>query len=608
MLTFKKEGLQQLRLTEDLEKFLGDPRNPSNVCSYKSVVALDEADQFPDDMAMTLTDWGLYQYFVPSQYGGRLVNFDEFMLLFQTIYRRDPTLGLGYGLTTFMAAVVVWVAGSQEQKSRLSDIIMLRKKPVSVAYHETAHGNDFLNIDCHATRDDRGFLIQGNKWLINNAQYGDALTLFARTGTSKSARDCSLFFLDKQQLDFRKISYADKIRTLGVRGCRIAGIEFTGCHVDEGALIGQEGEGAEISFRAFQVTRTILPGISLGAADTALRTVVRFSLERRLYGDTVFRIPHARGTLADAFIDLLTCECVSIAASRYLHVMTEQMSVYSAVVKYFVPTKIERTLQRLSVILGARHYLREGFEWGIFQKIMRDYPVVSAGHASTIICLSTLSAQLRQLATHRTRHKEVDGHVAERLRAVFDLSCPLPPFDAGRLVISNRGRDDVAEGLVLAFQELRGLESDSTIESDVVSQLVNLTQAFIDARALYERAIQASRTPANHADSRYFQHEEAYCTVHVATACLQIWLHNRLALGEFFARGHWLVLCLMRLLDTLGHSSGTMPPEYVEEAAEELVRLFNENHLFSILPVRLGATEETTLSTPSPKLHFNNLE
>ena len=280
--------------------------------------------------------------------------------------------------------------------------------------------------------------------------------------------------------------------------------------------------------------------------------------------------------------------------------MTEQMSVYSAVVKYFVPTTIERTFHGLSVILGARNYLREGFEWGIFQKMMRDYPVVSVGHASTVICLSTISAQLRLLVTHRLRRKETDGGVAERLRGAFDLSSPLPPFEAARLAISNRGRDEVADGLDLALQELRGLDSDFTIESDVASRLAILTQELIAVRQLYEQAVQASRTPAKHADSRYFKHEEAYCTVHVATACLQIWLHNRHTLGEYFARGQWLVLCLARLLDKLGNPSASAPPaEYVEEAADELVRLFNENQLFSILPVKLGEAEGSATLTPA---------
>jgi alkylation response protein AidB-like acyl-CoA dehydrogenase len=521
------------------------------------------------------------------EHGGGLSSFEQLLALVRSLARRDLTLAIGYG-KTFLGAVSVWAGGDAKQSRNLAELI-LSCEAVSLGLTEEAHGADLLGTSVTAVACEGGFRLNGEKWLINNATRCSALTVLARTDDLAGPRSLSLFLVEKLKLDTTHFESLPKILTLGIRGADISGIRFKDAVIPADALVGQVGTGLEITLKGLQSSRTLCTALSLGAADTALRTVVRFSLERRLYGDSVFRIPHARGTLADAFIDLLTCECVSIAASRYLHVMTEQMSVYSAVVKYFVPTRIERTLQRLSVILGARHYLREGFEWGIFQKMMRDNALVGLFDGSSMVNLSTLSAQLRQLTTHRTRHKEVDGHVAERLRVVFDLSCPLPPFDAGRLVISNRGRDDVAEGLDLALQELRGVESDSTVESDVVSQLVSLTQAFIDARALYEQVIQASRKPANHADSRYFQHEEAYCTVHVATACLQIWLHNRLALGEFFARGHWLVLCLMRLLDTLGHTSGTMPPEYVEEAAEELVRLFNENQLFSILPVNLGA-------------------
>lgn len=575
-------------LLEELERYLGDPRNPDNVCSYERVVAADEASQFPDEMAAQLSEWGLNTYLVPVALGGSLNDFDEFMLLFRLIHRRDPALGLGYGLTTFMASVVVWVAGDGDQKKNLAEILIQRKKPVSIAYHEPEHGNDFLNSDFSAVREDTGYSLTGSKWLINNAQYGDALTLFAHTGEKKSARDFSLFFLDKKKLDNETLSYVEKIRTVGVRGCRIAGIDFDRCHVNESAVIGKEGEGAEITFRAFQITRTVLPGISVGAADTALRTVTRFTLERKLYGDTVFNIPHARGTLADAFIDLLMCDCVAISGSRSLHVMPEQMSVYSSVVKYFVPSTLESTFQKLSVILGARHYLREGFEWGIFQKMMRDFPVVSAGHASTIICLSSLSTQIRQLASRRKHTSKRDTDIEDRLCNVFDLKRSLPEFDANQLAISSRGSDDVIKGLDLAIEKLKSLESAQDIDTEVIGSIVELADAFLDLREQYETAVLDTTKKSNKADSRYFKYEELYCAVYAASVCLQFWLHNRHDMGEYFERGSWLIYCLTRLLQRYGKKTLSLPDEYVEEAADELKRLFDDNKLFSVLPVELG--------------------
>jgi hypothetical protein len=71
-----------------------------------------------------------------------------------------------------------------------------------------------------------------------------------------------------------------------------------------------------------------------------------------------------------------------------------------------------------------------------------------------------------------------------------------------------------------------------------------------------------------------------------------MWLSNRERLGEFFARGDWLVLSLERLLVRLGQQRSVLPAEHEERVAEELERLFEEERLFSIVPLQLAQRDE----------------
>ena len=140
-------------------------------------------------------------------------------------------------------------------------------------------------------------------------------------------------------------------------------------------------------------------GLSLGAGDTALRLAVDFALTRRLYGGSVFDIPHARSTLSNAFIDLLICDCVAISAARALQACPGQASVWSAVAKYLVPATVEKVMRDLSVVLGARFFLRDGHPWNMFQKMVRDSSIVSVFEGSTMVQLQALGLQLEQLTT-----------------------------------------------------------------------------------------------------------------------------------------------------------------------------------------------------------------
>src|SRR5262249_37315528 len=155
------------------------------------------------------------------------------------------------------------------------------------------------------------------------------LTVYAKTSGRGGPRGYSLFLVEKKDLSPVSYQHLPKVRTHGIRGADISGIRFEKSFVPEGALIGTVGGGLETTLKGFQVTRTLVAGLSLGAADTALRAAIAFALGRRLYGGCAADIPLVREQLAGAFIDLLVCECVALGSARALHAAPGQMSVWS---------------------------------------------------------------------------------------------------------------------------------------------------------------------------------------------------------------------------------------------------------------------------------------
>ena len=81
----------------------------------------------------------------------------------------------------------------------------------------------------------------------------------------------------------------------------MSGIGFKDCFVPDSMRLQKEGDGLEIALKGFQVTRTLCAAFSHGAADTALRTTLNFSLKRIVYGKSVYNIPHFPKTAAGQF-------------------------------------------------------------------------------------------------------------------------------------------------------------------------------------------------------------------------------------------------------------------------------------------------------------------
>jgi alkylation response protein AidB-like acyl-CoA dehydrogenase len=567
---------------------LCDPCDEESVFSFKQAMELDEREEYPEQACALLNEWGLSDYYIPAACGGKLDSFEELTSLLRIVARRDLTVVIAHA-KTFLGSISIWLKGSDTQKHKLASAIK-RHEQVALALTEREHGSDLLAGDTKVIKAGNRYLLSGEKWLINNATRATALTVMARTDPAGGPRGFSLLLVEKSQLNAGCYQHLPKIKTLGIRGTDISGIRFNDCPIPEEALVGRTGAGLEIILEGFQLTRAIVPALALGAADTALRVTMDFALSRRLYNNTVFTIPHSKSVLVDAFLDILICDCVATAIIRAIHAAPAQMSLFSSIAKYFVPTTTENLIRQLSVVLGARHYLREGHWWGVFQKILRDSAILGLFDGSTAVNLNAISAQLFRLADHRAKAGREGLPQQSTLNGLFALDQPAPAFAADRLALHNRGRDDVMAGLEAGLREIEELELKGDVERPTLLQLRRLTRRLLGALRAQDRRLLAAngRGQAFGQSVEMMEMAKRYSTLYAAAACIQIWLRNRDRLGEFFRKGEWLALGLNRLRRSLGGGDAAGAPEMVDRVAQELERRYRERRAFAIVPLDLA--------------------
>ncbi|WP_136668606.1 acyl-CoA dehydrogenase family protein [Flavobacterium sp. H122] len=584
LLESKTVSLSQYNAARELELYLGSPFVAENTLSFQNAAALDEEEIFPKECIKTLHDWGFNHYYIPESLGGKLRSFDELLLLTRVVSRRDLSVAIT-DAHTLLGSIPVWIGGTDEQKEAQAAAISERKA-ACLAVTERAHGSDLNASTFMAHKTENGYKVTGEKWPINKATLTDKLCVLARTNEQKSARSLSILLIDKSKTKASEFHHLPKIKTLGIRSCDISGIVFDKAEISSDALIGKEGDGLELTLKGFQITRSLCAGLSLGAVDTALRTTLRLALDRNLYGATVVEIPHARTTLATTFIDILMCDCVAIASARGLHVATKQFSVWSAVAKNYVPIKSEKIFQNLSVILGSRYYFRDNHDSGVFQKMQRDNAIISLFDGSTLINLSALSLQLRFLVTKRKAEKNPDKLFAH-LSAIFNLREDLPEFNYSKLDLFSKGNNWVLQGLEPIVNKLDNMsvipdETTAEIFNEIKKNAFSLLEVL---NQLEEKILQLDPIEnGHHLPPAYFEVANEYCDIHTAACCLYMWFFNKDHLGDYFSKGEWLVLSLQKTISHLKHTKIELNKNYVENAMIELLRLHENDLLFSCIP------------------------
>jgi alkylation response protein AidB-like acyl-CoA dehydrogenase len=537
----------------DLERALGDPFDPRAPASFAAAVDHDEREEPPSDAFDALRAWGVHAHLVPRAWGGRLTSFDELLALVRVVSRRDLVLTTGLG-STMLAAIPVWSWGADDQRREVAGLLLDEGAFGSFAVSERDAGSDFPATATRADVGGGGYVLRGEKWLIGNASRSSFVVALARTRPS-----LSLLFLRPDQVPAGTCRRLPRVRTVGLRGHDLGGLAFDDCALPSSALIAPAGRGMEMALTTLQFTRTMIAGMALGAADTALRLALGWGCTRRLYGRPILAIPAVRALLLGSFLDVLIGECVAVVTARALTMAPRRASLWAAAAKYLVPNLCERVARDASVVLSARSYLREGVAGGVFQKVARDVAITSIFEGTQLVQLSLIAAQLGQLArAGRPTDSPVD---VDRL---CDLSVPAPAWDppGTRLRIGDPGGDELVErwfGRPEAWPE----------EIAAGPALQSLREEAIALRAALRSG------PAELALAR------RYCTLHAAACCLQVWRSNRDGLAPGAAGGEWLALCLARL-------AGDPDPTQEDPVIAWMLRQLHEGELFSLVPFELA--------------------
>lgn len=574
-------SLSNFDMAAEFEQALGCPFDPGTGMSLAGGVLADELEAEPTAAYQAAWAAGLHEHVVPVADGGRLASFESLLGVVRAVSRRELVVSVGLG-STFLAAAPVWIWGDDEQRRRVAELVLARGWGTA-GVSEDAAGSDLLATTTRATPTAGGFVLDGRKWLVGNGRRSSFATVLAASEPS-----FGLFLVDFATVGAGEVQRLPKVRTVGLRGHDLSGFTFSGCRLGAGAVLGRPGRGVEMIAGMLQFTRTLVGGMSLGAADTALRIALRHARGRVLYGQPALALPPVRSLLAHGFADVLVAECTELAAARGLDVARQRMALWSAVAKYVVPGLCMDAVNACGEVLSARAYLREGVADGAFQKLARDVAIAPVFEGTQLVQLETVRAQLASGARRRGTGAELP------LSLLFGFGEPVParaPRDP-RPSITYGTADEVVDLLDVAVEALRD-------DAQLAPLARRLLAARDETREVF-RGLAAHRTPGGaggvptSAQARLrlrspegYDAARRHCLVHAAACCLHTWQQRREAFGGLATDRAWLSVALRRVVARLG-----FPVEPDREAEDRLVRwlaeLDDDDRAFSLAPLRLA--------------------
>jgi len=202
---------------------------------------------------------------------------------------------------------------------------------------------------------DGGFRLNGEKWFVTVGDVADYMIVLANVMPERAP---TLFLVDKDTPGVRVLRTPRYMHTFVYEHPEFA---FEDVALGPDAVLGEVGQGYELTRDWFVEERLMIAARAIGAAERALRAAVEWATEREQGGGPLIRHQLIQGMVADCVVDITTNRALvhQVAWEADQGLERKMLHAKAAVVKLAASEAGGRVVDRALQLFGGRGYMRE---------------------------------------------------------------------------------------------------------------------------------------------------------------------------------------------------------------------------------------------------------
>ncbi len=246
--------------------------------------------------------------------------------------------------------------GTEAQKDRFLRPACRGERRDAYAITEEGAGSDPSMVQTTAGRDGDGWVLDGEKWHVTSGDVADFFLVHAHVDGDPTK--ATIFLVDKDSPGVRLVRTPAYTHTFVFEHPIYA---FEGVHVDDDGILGEVGQGLELTKDWFVEERLMIGARTMGASQRALELSLAFAKERTQFGQAIMRFQAIEFMLADMAAEIMAAkamlyrvcwEAAQGADRKRAHAM-------ASAVKLVCSETAGRVIDRAVQIHGGRGYMRE---------------------------------------------------------------------------------------------------------------------------------------------------------------------------------------------------------------------------------------------------------
>ena len=243
--------------------------------------AWDREHRFPREALAEMGELGFLGMLVPEEFDGAGVDHVSYALAIEEIAAGDGTTSTIMSVHNSVGCMPILKFGTGAQKDRFLKPMARGRMLGAFCLTEPQAGSDASAIRTRARREGDRWVLNGTKQFITSGKNGDVAIVFAVTDPGAGKRGISAFIVPTSTPGYQVARIEEK---LGQHASDTAQILFEEMALDDGLMLGREGEGYKIALSNLEGGRIGIAAQSVGMARAAFEAAQRYAGERETFG------------------------------------------------------------------------------------------------------------------------------------------------------------------------------------------------------------------------------------------------------------------------------------------------------------------------------------
>jgi alkylation response protein AidB-like acyl-CoA dehydrogenase len=348
---------------------------------------MDAEARIPPALIEKLFGLGVMGIEIPEVFGGGGATFFHSLLAVEALSRVDPSVGVFVDVqnTLFINALLRW--GSDDIRQRY--LPRLATEMVGAyALSEAGSGSDAFALATRAVEQGDRWVLSGRKLWITNGNEAGLFIVFANVNPEAGYRGITAFLVER---GFPGFAVGKKEDKLGIRASSTCELLFDGCRVPRRNVLGEVGKGYKTAIETLNEGRIGIGAQMVGLAQGALDHAVRYTRERKQFGQAIAEFQAVQHQLARAATELHAARLMVYEAAR-MRDGGRPFLTEAAMCKLFASEVAERVTSLAVNLYGGYGFVKDY----PVEKLYRDAKIGQIYEGTSNLQLQTIAKQILQ--------------------------------------------------------------------------------------------------------------------------------------------------------------------------------------------------------------------